>query len=49
VMAGRRCVKASLRSRTPFSVFLDIFYPTNFRRFEGNRVFQHPRLFTSTT
>ena len=29
-----------------FSIFLDIFYPPNFRWFEENGVFQHPRLVT---
>jgi hypothetical protein len=31
-----------------FSVFLDIFYPPNFRCFDENGVFQHPRLVTPT-
>ena len=29
--------------QTTFSIFLDIFYPPNFRRFDENGVFQHPR------
>ena len=28
--------------QTTFSIFLDIFYPPNFRCFEENGVFQHP-------
>jgi hypothetical protein len=35
--------------QTTFSIFLDIFYPPNFRCFEENGVFQHPRLFTTPT
>ena len=30
--------------QTTFSVFLDIFYPSNFGYFEENGVFQQPRL-----
>jgi hypothetical protein len=30
--------------QTPFSVFLGIFYPLNFRCFDENGVFQQPRL-----
>jgi hypothetical protein len=29
--------------QTTFSVFLDIFYPPNFRCFDENGVFQHPQ------
>jgi hypothetical protein len=34
---------------TTFSVFLDIFYPPNFRCFDENGVFQQPRLITTVT
>ena len=34
---------------TIFSIFLDIFYPPNFRCFEENGLFQHPQAFTPTT
>ena len=30
-----------------FSVFLDIFYPPNFDRFQANGLFQQPRLVTT--
>jgi hypothetical protein len=33
--------------QTTFLVFLDIFYPPNFRCFEENGVFQQPRLISS--
>jgi hypothetical protein len=33
--------------QTIFSIFLDIFYPPNFRCFEENGLFQQPRLFTT--
>ena len=33
---------------TIFSIFLDIFYPPNFRCFEENGLFQHPQAFTPT-
>ena len=29
--------------QTIFSIFLDIFYPPNFRCFEENGLFQHPQ------
>ena len=32
--------------QTPFSVFLDIFYPLNFRCFDENGVFQQPQAIT---
>jgi hypothetical protein len=32
--------------QTTFSIFLDIFYPPNFRCFEENGVFQHPLAIT---
>src|SRR5206468_13108101 len=32
--------------QTIFSIFLDIFYPPNFRCFEENGLFQHPHLLT---
>ena len=35
--------------QTTFSIFLDIFYPPNFRCFEKNGVFQQPRLITTGT
>jgi hypothetical protein len=35
--------------QTILSIFLDIFYPPNFRCFEENGLFQHPRLFTATS
>jgi hypothetical protein len=34
--------------KTTFLIFLDIFYPPNFRCLEKNGVFQQPRLFAST-
>jgi hypothetical protein len=45
---------AKIKSRqdavqTTFSVFLDIFYPSNFRCFEGNGLFQQPQVITLTT
>jgi hypothetical protein len=46
-----KCAKIKLRQdalQTTFSIFLDIFYPPNFRCFEENEVFQHPlRFFTN--
>ena len=33
--------------QTIFSIFLDIFYPPNFRCFEENGLFQHPRLIST--
>jgi hypothetical protein len=43
---------AKIKSRqdalqTSFSVFLDVFHPSNFRCFDENGVFQQPRLFTT--
>ena len=35
--------------QTILSIFLDIFYPPNFRCFEENGLFQHPRLFSPVT
>ena len=35
--------------QTIFSIFLDIFYPSNFRCFEENGLFQHPQAITLTT
>jgi len=32
--------------QTTFAVFLDIFYPPNFRCFEKNGLFQHPQAIT---
>ena len=32
--------------QTIFSIFLDIFYPPNFRCFEENGLFQHPQAIT---
>ena len=34
--------------QTIFSIFLDIFYPPNFRCFEENGLFQHPQTLTLT-
>ena len=33
--------------QTILSIFLDIFYPPNFRCFEENGLFQHPRLIST--
>jgi hypothetical protein len=44
-MAGKTLRQDALQ--TTFSVFLDIFYPPNFRYFEKNGLFQQPRLFST--
>jgi hypothetical protein len=46
-MVEKTLLKDALQ--TTFSVFLDIFYPPNFRCFEKNGLFQQPQAVTLTT